>query len=71
MHHCLADFDFNSGNVSIHNRKSKAELCYAAMDMVPLLSQIHISYIVPFLWQGGKFGSPGLLSLLMVVNATS
>lgn len=34
MHHCLADFDFNLGNVNIHNRKPKAELCYTPMDIV-------------------------------------
>lgn len=50
MHHCLADFDFDLGNVTIHNRKSKAELCYTAMDIWPFfMLQIQFPYLVLFL----------------------
>lgn len=41
MHYCLAGFDFNLGNVNIHNRKSKAELCYTAIDVVSFFCYKH------------------------------
>lgn len=33
MHHFLSDFDFNLGNVNIHNRKSKTGLYYTDVDI--------------------------------------